>query len=110
MVRARRRVSALRRARLSQGTKNWYAVNVSRNTSVSLGDHFAGFIEKQIASGRYGTASDVVRAALRLLEEQETKLAALQAALIEGERSGPPEAVDFEAFLAGKREGASHPR
>ena len=81
---------------------------MSKNTSVSLGDHFAGFIENQIASGRYGTASDVVRAGLRLLEEQEARLAALQAALLEGEQSGAPQPFDFDAFLADKRKRAPH--
>jgi len=42
---------------------------MSRNTSVSLGEHFARFIEEQIAGGRYGSASDVVQTGLRLLEE-----------------------------------------
>ena len=79
---------------------------MSKNTSVSLGDHFSGFIEEQVAHGRYGSASDVVRAGLRLLEEQETRLKALQAALIEGEQSGPPSAFDFDAFLDGKRGSA----
>ena len=74
-----------------------------KNTSVSLGDHFAEFIEAQVAAGRYGSASDVVRAGLRLLEDQETKLAALRAALVEGEESGPSTPFDFEAFIARKR-------
>lgn len=72
---------------------------MSRNTSVSLGDHFAGFIDAQVQAGRYGSASDVVRAALRLLEEHEIKVAALQAALIEGEESGPALTLASEAFL-----------
>ena len=44
---------------------------MARNTSVSLGDHFTQFIDTQVSSGRYTTASDVVRAALRLLEREE---------------------------------------
>ncbi len=79
---------------------------MSKNTSVSLGDHFAGFIEAQVARGRYGSASDVVRAGLRLLEEQETRLAALQAALIEGEQSGAPSPFNFDAFLEDKQKTA----
>ena len=76
---------------------------MGKNTSVSLGDHFAEFIEEQVARGRYGSASDVVRAGLRLLEEQETRLRALQTALIEGEQSGQPSPFDFDAFLEDKR-------
>jgi len=79
---------------------------MSKNTSVSLGDHFAGFIEEQVARGRYGSASDVVRAGLRLLEEQETRLAALQAALIEGEQSGGPAPFNFDTFLEDKQKTA----
>jgi antitoxin ParD1/3/4 len=75
-----------------------------KNTSVSLSDHFARFIEHQVAQGRYGNASDVVRAGLRLLEEREASLAALRAALIEGEQSGPSTPFDFDAFIANKRE------
>ena len=74
-----------------------------KNTSISLGDHFNRFIEAQVAEGRYGSASDVVRAGLRLLEEQEAKLAALRAALIEGEQSGPSTPFDIESFIDRKR-------
>jgi antitoxin ParD1/3/4 len=76
---------------------------MSKNTSVTLGDHFAEFINRQVAHGRYGSASDVVRAGLRLLEQHEIKIEALRAALIEGEESGPSTAFDFEAFIDRKR-------
>ena len=78
---------------------------MGKNTSFSLGDHFSAFIEGKVAEGRYGNASDVVRAGLRLLEEQEAKIAALRAALIEGESSGVSGPFDFEAFIARKRRG-----
>ena len=57
------------------------------------------------ASGRYNSASDVVRAGLRLLEEHEASVEALREALIEGERSGPAEPFDFDAFIASKKTG-----
>lgn len=76
---------------------------MARNTSVSLGDHFTRFIDAQVQAGRYGSASDVVRAGLRLLQEHEARVKALEAALIEGENSGEPRAFDFDAFLARKR-------
>lgn len=74
-----------------------------RNTSVTLGDHFSRFIDTQIQSGRYGSASEVLRAGLRLLEEREVRVKALQDALIAGERSGDPQTFDVEAFKARKR-------
>lgn len=58
-----------------------------RNTSVSLGEHFVAFIEKQVESGRYASASDVVRAGLRLLEKEETQLAQLRSFIAEAEES-----------------------
>jgi antitoxin ParD1/3/4 len=73
---------------------------MGKNTSFALGDHFASFIETKVEEGRYGSASDVVRAGLRLLEQQETKLEALRAALIAGVESGPSTEFDFDAFLA----------
>ena len=60
---------------------------MSKNTSVSLGDHFDSFITKQIESGRFASTSEVVRAGLRLLEEEETKLSTLRKMLDEGEGS-----------------------
>jgi antitoxin ParD1/3/4 len=76
---------------------------MTKHTSFSLGDHFSAFIEAQVAEGRYGSASDVLRASLRLLEEQEAKLPALRAALIAGEKSGPAKPFDFDAFIARNR-------
>lgn len=61
---------------------------MSRNTSISLGDHFAAFVDGQIASGRYASASEVLRAGLRLLEEREARIAKHCAWLREGEVTG----------------------
>lgn len=61
---------------------------MAKNTSITLGDHFDKFIANQIDSGRYGSASEVVRAALRLLEDSEAKLYTLRSLLDEGEKSG----------------------
>jgi antitoxin ParD1/3/4 len=76
---------------------------MSKSTSFSLGDHFSAFIEDKVAQGRYGSASDVVRAGLRLLEEEEAKLAALRSALVKGEKSGQSTPFDVNKFLARKR-------
>lgn len=76
---------------------------MAKNTSILLGDHFVRFVESKVAEGRYTSASDVVRAGLRLLEEEEAKLAILRAALAEGEASGEAVPFDFDEFIARKR-------
>lgn len=72
---------------------------MSKNTSITLGDHFNDFIAGQVQEGRYGSASEVVRHALRLLEEREQKMAALRLALIEGENSGKPKKLDMKNII-----------
>ncbi len=61
---------------------------MQKNTSVTLGQHYEQFIAQQITEGHFGSASETVRAGLRLLEERAMKLTALRQALIEGEESG----------------------
>jgi antitoxin ParD1/3/4 len=68
-----------------------------KSTSVTLSDHFESFVAREVASGRFGNTSEVVRAGLRLLEREEKALQALRAAIDEGMNSGEP--VDgAEAF------------
>jgi antitoxin ParD1/3/4 len=76
---------------------------MTRKTDLPVGDYFADFIERQVRAGRYSSASDVVQAGLRLLEEQEARLDLLRAALIEGEKSGPSTFFDFDDFIERKR-------
>lgn len=76
---------------------------MSKNTSFSLDEHYSAFIDDEVASGRYRSASDVVRTALRLLEDRETRLRALRQALITGERSGESTPFDLDGFVSRKR-------
>jgi len=62
--------------------------NMSKNTSMTLGTHFDEFISGQLTTGRYGSASEIVRAGLRLLEDNVTKMETLRQLLTEGENSG----------------------
>jgi len=64
---------------------------MQKNTSVTLGPHFEKFIAQQAAQGFFGTASEAIRAGLRLLEERDVKLSLLRRALAEGEESGTGE-------------------
>lgn len=68
---------------------------MNRNTSVSISDYFDDFIQKKISTGRYKNASEVIRAGLRLLEEEENKIMALKTAIQEGIESGI--AYDFNS-------------
>ena len=72
---------------------------MAKNTSITLGNHFDEFISRQLETGRFGSASEVVRAGLRMLEDAETKLEALRNLLDEGEASGLTE-YTYEEFIA----------
>jgi antitoxin ParD1/3/4 len=74
-----------------------------RNTSISLSDHWVEFTAQQVASGRYGSTSEVVRAGLRMVEERQRKIDALNAAIDEGLASGPPGKFDFDTFAERKK-------
>ncbi|MEO8852491.1 MAG: type II toxin-antitoxin system ParD family antitoxin [Ginsengibacter sp.] len=64
---------------------------MGHNTSVSLGNYFEEFVENRISEGRYKNASEIIRAGLRLLEEDENKIKALKNAIREGIDSGTAE-------------------
>lgn len=83
---------------------------MGKNTSFSLNEHYSAFIEEEVASGRYRSASDVVRSALRLLEDRETRLRVLRQELIAGEQSGEPTSFDFDDFVTRKRTESNHHR
>ena len=72
---------------------------MSKNTSITLGNYFEDFIQKRISAGRYKNASEVIRAGLRLLEEEEDKVAALKQAIQEGIDSGIVEDFEPNQFL-----------
>ncbi len=72
---------------------------MGKNTSIALGNHFEKFISATVGTGRYNSASEVIRAALRLLEEQEEQKNILTKALIDGEESGLVENFDPQLLL-----------
>ncbi|WP_277633021.1 type II toxin-antitoxin system ParD family antitoxin [Avrilella dinanensis] len=80
---------------------------MGRNTSVSLGNYFEDFVENRVAEGRYKNASEVIRAGLRLLEEEENKVKILKKAIQEGIDSGIARNFDpkkhLEELKANKR-------
>ncbi len=77
---------------------------MAQNLSVTLDDPLAQFVGEQIDSGRFATVNEVIHAGLRMLEDREMRRRLLHEALDEGERSGPAEPFDFDAFIAWKSE------
>jgi len=72
---------------------------MAKNTSILLGDYFDSFIHAQLQSGRFSTVSEVVRAALRLFEQNENQKNELIKELKVGEQSGIVENFDSTKFL-----------
>jgi antitoxin ParD1/3/4 len=73
---------------------------MGRNTSISLGEHFETFVDNKVNDGRFRNASEVIRAGLRLLEEEEAKMEVLKKAIQEGIDSGVAKDFDPRAHLA----------
>jgi len=80
---------------------------MAKNTSVNLSDHFCKFIAEQVESGRFGSASEVVREGLRMVEERQARLHALNQALQEGLDSGVAEDFEFDAWVERRHAGAA---
>jgi antitoxin ParD1/3/4 len=76
---------------------------MARKAALTLNPELATLIDRQLASGRFGDAEDVVRAGLRLLDAEAERLLELRTALADGEASGPSTPFDFDAFLAARR-------
>ena len=74
-------------------------IKMSKNTSISLGDYFEEFVQDRISEGRFKNVSEVIRAGLRLLEEEESKIIALKNAIKEGLNSPRVDNFDFDAHL-----------
>jgi antitoxin ParD1/3/4 len=72
---------------------------MGRNTSISLGNHFEEFVDERVSTGRFKNASDVIRAGLRLLEEEESKIVALKKAIDDGIKSGIAENFNAKKHL-----------
>lgn len=71
---------------------------MKHNTSIAVGTHFDTFMQNQLETGRYASKSEIVRAGLRLLEQEEEKLKMLRQALSEGEQSGFVKNFDAQTF------------
>jgi len=77
---------------------------MNKPVQVTVSDQAASFVSREVESGRFETADEVVEAGLRMLEEEQMKIERLRELLIEGENSGPARYVDREEFLFRMRE------
>lgn len=76
---------------------------MSKNTSIILGDHFDKFIKNELKSGRYSSASEIIRNGLRLLEIEMEKMKTINEALVVGEESGIPKSFSIRIFKSRMR-------
>lgn len=74
----------------------------TKNTSIALGDRHVAYARSKVDSGEFSSISEVVRDALRRVEERDAKVQRLRALIREGEESGPTRPFDFDAFVAAK--------
>ena len=77
---------------------------MAKNTSILLGDYFSNFINGQLQTGKFSSASEVVRAALRLFEQEEIRKSAVIKELIKGEKSGIVKDFNRDKFLKNIKE------
>lgn len=82
--------------------------DMARSTSVTLGEHFEDFMLEKIKTGRFQPVSEVVRAGLRKLEEDETKLQILREKLLAGENSSLIDRFNGQTFIEGLHK--QHPK
>jgi antitoxin ParD1/3/4 len=78
---------------------------MKHNTSIAVGTHFDAFIQNQVDTGRYASKSEVIRAGLRLLEQEEEKVKMLRQTLIDGEQSGFVDNFDPQEFKSALKRG-----
>lgn len=81
---------------------------MGKNTSISLSERHQNFLQSKVDSGEFASVSEVVRDAVRRLEERDKRIAALDAALKEGLDSGPPQPFDWDGFMSRHFEEETH--
>lgn len=72
----------------------------TKNTSIALGEELIDYARRKVASGDFGSTSEVIRDALRRAAERDARIERLRELIREGEESGPPRPFDFKKFMA----------
>lgn len=75
---------------------------VTKNTSITLGSDLESYARRKVATGEFGSVSEVIRDALRRAEERDIRIERLRQLIREGEESGEPQPFDWDAFMARK--------